>query len=272
MSAKTISIMGCGWLGLPLAEQLVSGGNIVKGSTATSSKITSLKEKNIVPFLISADPNVSGDALDKFFEAEIIVITLPFRRDLTDPRYYQQQIESIIKEVSRSKIKKVIFTGSTSIYSEEVSDANEGVDIEPHNDRSSVLLAIEELLINNRNFNSIILRLAGLYGGQRKIGQFMAGKQDVPYGNKPVNLAHLDDCVNIIIQIIQSEELNGVFNICSDGHPTRREIYTQAAIRLGKETPDFLDDKNDNYKIVNNQKIKNTLNYSFIHPDPMKDI
>lgn len=29
----TVSILGCGWLGLPLAEQLLAEGYSVKGST-----------------------------------------------------------------------------------------------------------------------------------------------------------------------------------------------------------------------------------------------
>ena len=44
MSQKDeISIMGCGWLGLPLAAQLVKAGYNVKGSTTTPEKLEVLQ-------------------------------------------------------------------------------------------------------------------------------------------------------------------------------------------------------------------------------------
>ena len=36
---KIIGILGCGWLGLPLAQQLVEDGHIVRGSTTQNSKL-----------------------------------------------------------------------------------------------------------------------------------------------------------------------------------------------------------------------------------------
>ena len=37
-----ISILGCGWLGLPLAKAIVENGFSVKGSTTSSEKIATL--------------------------------------------------------------------------------------------------------------------------------------------------------------------------------------------------------------------------------------
>jgi 3-hydroxyisobutyrate dehydrogenase-like beta-hydroxyacid dehydrogenase len=47
-----ISILGCGWLGLPLAKVLVKNGFSVKGSTTTQDKILVLKQLGVDPFLI----------------------------------------------------------------------------------------------------------------------------------------------------------------------------------------------------------------------------
>jgi len=48
-----ISILGCGWLGLPLAEHFRDAGYSVKGSTTSDDKIELLKGKQIAPFLIT---------------------------------------------------------------------------------------------------------------------------------------------------------------------------------------------------------------------------
>lgn len=45
---QTISIMGCGWLWLPLAERLVQQGYTVKGSTTTPGKLGLLDRKSVV--------------------------------------------------------------------------------------------------------------------------------------------------------------------------------------------------------------------------------
>ena len=39
MQKETITILGCGWLGLPLAQTLVKEGYSVKGSTTTEDKL-----------------------------------------------------------------------------------------------------------------------------------------------------------------------------------------------------------------------------------------
>ena len=42
MSQLKIAIIGCGWLGLPLAKKLIKENFIVKGSTTSKEKISVL--------------------------------------------------------------------------------------------------------------------------------------------------------------------------------------------------------------------------------------
>ena len=49
---KQISIIGCGWLGLPLAKYLSNEGFVIKGSTTSSKKLELLKTHHIEGFLI----------------------------------------------------------------------------------------------------------------------------------------------------------------------------------------------------------------------------
>ena len=50
---KQISILGCGWLGFPLAENLINKGNKIKGTTTSVDKLQLLSKAGIVPYLIS---------------------------------------------------------------------------------------------------------------------------------------------------------------------------------------------------------------------------
>ncbi len=71
---KTISILGCGWMGLPLGEALAKKDFIVKGSTTTLAKQKIIEQHHIKPFLVDmvqqkCDPN--------FFECDILIIAIP---------------------------------------------------------------------------------------------------------------------------------------------------------------------------------------------------
>ena len=49
---RTITIFGCGWLGFPLAQQLVQAGFRIKGSTTTPAKIPQLTKAGVAGFLL----------------------------------------------------------------------------------------------------------------------------------------------------------------------------------------------------------------------------
>ena len=74
---KTISIIGCGWLGLPLGAFLVEKGYQVKGSTTRKEKFPLLEAKSINPFHIKAGLQLKGENLDAFFQSEILIINVP---------------------------------------------------------------------------------------------------------------------------------------------------------------------------------------------------
>lgn len=52
MASLITSIIGCGWLGLPLAERLVAEGYTVKGSTTSVDKLSLLRQKGIDAYLL----------------------------------------------------------------------------------------------------------------------------------------------------------------------------------------------------------------------------
>lgn len=268
---KSVSILGCGWLGLPLARQLVKRGYTVKGSTTTPKKLETFKEFRIEPFLIECSPELGGKRVKFFFLSDTLFLNIPFRRDLKDPRFYRDQIESVLSYVYTSPIRFIVFASSTAVYPESCAHALEDGLFRPDNPRAKVLYEIEQFLLRHDQFKTTIIRFGGLYGPQRKIGGFMAGRKDVPDGEKPVNLIHLDDAVNIAARVITKDIRGEIFNAVSDKHPTRKRLYTRMALKEGLEPPQFLQEPAKVYKIITNDKVKQRLGYIFQHPDPLKD-
>lgn len=155
------------------------------------------------------------------------------------------------------------------MYPDTLTTASEEAVFTSDNPRSATLLRIEESLQSSQTA-ATILRFAGLYGEDRKIGKFLAGKESVD-GQQPVNLVHLEDCIAVVTEIIRRDIKGEIFNVCSDCHPTRQELYTKAAI-AAKLPPPVFKTEGTGGKIVSNQKLKEMLNYRFKHPDPLKDI
>ena len=265
----TISILGCGWLGLPLAQNLVQLGWSVKGSSTHPDKLDLLERSKITPYLITVSPQLAGDDPGSFFRSKVLFLNIPFSRKLTVPAYYNQQIDAVIEALHASPVEFVIFASSTSVYPETVKDAREDLVILADNQRAKVLLNAEGSLLAQKRFATTVIRFAGLYGGERKIGRMLAGRKDVPEGGAPMNLIHLQDCVNIVLRILEQNVRGEIFNACSDGHPTKERIYTAAAAHYGFEAPQFADRPAKRVKVVNNAKLKNQLKYTFKHPDPM---
>ena len=243
---------------------------MVKGSTTTEQKMATLRQESVEPFLIECQPGgLKGERIPSFFKSDILFLNIPFRRNFPDPGIYKEQIEAVVKQLESSAIKFLIFASSTSVYPDSLRDAREDVPFEPETDRSRVLFEIEQSLLKNTHFDTTIIRFAGLCGGERRVGNFLTGQKNLSHGDWPVNLIHLEDCIAIVTEILEQDIRGEIFNACSDQHPARRELYTQAALKRNRNPPGFEPDDKSQGKIVSNEKLKTRLGYHFKYPSPL---
>lgn len=256
--------MGCGWLGLPLAEYLVEKGYFVNGSTTTTEKVGLLKKKGINPYLIKVDPEVKKEDLKDFFETDILIINIPPSLRKNPHSHHIDQIQNLIKSF-RDHSLKVIFISSTSVYpeNEQLVDENDAIDL------SNELSQVEELIKAELQQNITILRCGGLMGYERIPGKYFAGKKDIPGGNNPVNYVHRDDVIRIIYEIIEGDFFGDLYNVVAPVHPKKREVSIKTTKLFEMEAPHFKDETAANYKIVKSNKITDKLQYSFKYPDPI---
>jgi len=258
--------MGCGWLGLPLAEHLLANKYMVKGSTTTAAKLPILKAKGIDSQLITLNPAIISDApIDLFFQADILVLNLPprGRRNPKEAAIYPKKIEHILPYILKSTISKVIFVSSTSVYQKNEDIITEDSLNLSDTPTAKALLSAEKMLQNQTHFETTILRFGGLIGENRHPGRFLAGRKNLSKGEERVNLVHQADGVAVIYKIIRQEKWNEVYNICADEHPSRQAFYTKSAQDFGLEPPTFLTQKADFLGIISNEKVKKDLSFSF---------
>ncbi|PVY42515.1 SDR family oxidoreductase [Pontibacter virosus] len=266
-----ISVMGCGWLGLPLAEALVSSGRRVNGSTTSQQKLEVLSQSGIQPFLINlSDPELDHQVLKDFLQAEVLVLNIPPKLRSDGGESYLQQMAVLRKALLASPVGRVLFVSSTSVYLElnrivTEEDTSFTDEVDPEN----TLLKAERMFQDSENWVCTVVRFGGLVGGDRQPGRFLAGKQDLPNGDAPVNMIHLEDCLNILQRIIAQEKWGQVYNACADEHPSRRDFYEAAAKALDLTIPTFKDMEETHFKLISSQKLKDDLAYVFSYPNPM---
>lgn len=266
---KKVSILGCGWLGFPLAEILLKDGIEVNGSTTNEAKLEKLKTSGINPFLINISSTKIEFSSEDFFICDYIVLNFPPGRSEERAVEFTSQMKLLSNELKRVNPNvKIIFISSTSVYPDNSGFTREDCNLLPDKDSGKALLFAEQLLL--QNFKEVtILRMAGLIGYDRVPAKFLSGKKNLKSGSAPVNLVHRDDCIRIILKIILTDTFGKIYNVCSDKHPLRKEYYTKAAQLAKISIPEFdFDELDSNAKIIDNSLLKEELNFRYLYPDP----
>jgi nucleoside-diphosphate-sugar epimerase len=275
-----VSILGCGWLGRPLAQRLVAEGRRVRGSTTTPDKLDRLRDDGIEPYRLALTPGLPDDTGD-FFASDCLVLNVPPSRGADDVRtHHRRQIDAVRAAAAQGGVEWILFASSTSVYptvEQTVTEADQPPgqpDALPGPRRSTgqALLEVEADLLDDPHFATTVVRLGGLYGEDRHPGRFLAGRTDVGRPEAPVNLIHREDGVGLFRALLDQGVQGEVFNACADRHPTRRALYTRAAEYLDLAPPTFDAEDDTTGKRVDNQKIKARCGYVFQHPDPLADL
>lgn len=264
-----ISILGCGWLGLPLAKALLENEFSVKGSTTSVEKLSVLENSGIQPFLIALSEDKPTGNLCGFLEnSKILIIDVPPKLRGSEKENFVSKINNIIPFIEKSAVENVLFISSTSVYGEDNSIVTEETELNPDTESGKQLVQVEQLLQSNPNFKTTILRFGGLIGEDRHPIKFLAGRKNIENPNAPINLIHQVDCIGIILEILrltQNDKLewNETFNAVTPFHPSRKEYYTQKALDLDLELPEFNVENSCLGKTISSSKIEKVLGYFF---------
>ncbi len=265
---NTISILGCGWLGLPLAEALVRRGVRVRGSTTTPEKLPRLAQAGIEPYVVSLNPEPVGNLI-ALLQSDVLLIDVPPRAGRVGADFHPQQLRAVAKAVRQSPVRWVIYVSSTSVYPEKNREMTETDVTTPDESAAPALVEAEQqILALAPNRRATVLRCGGLMGYDRMPGKYVAGRP-VDSGTMPVNYLHRDDAIGLIISVLDTG-LSGVFNLVAPKHPTREAVYRQNCLTFGYPLPTFTEPISlPSYKIISPAKVLAATAYSFTHANPL---
>ena len=272
---KKISILGCGWLGLPLAKSLLSKGHEIKGSTTSESKLDVLKNAGISPFQIQLESHqIIGTIEDFLKETNVLVIDIPpgLRREFSTSleMTFVNKVKTLIPFIEKSGIQKVVFVSSTSVYGDgfQIVEITEETQPNPDTESGKQLVIAETILQSNSYFKTTVIRFGGLLGDDRHPIKFLAGRTNVENPDAPVNMIQREDCIGIIEEILKQVqhdnwEWNQTFNAVAPQHPTRKAYYHKKAEIFNLPLPTFAEDSKSKGKIISSKKVETILGYSF---------
>lgn len=259
-----ISVLGCGWLGLPLAKDLLDKGHIVKGSTTTQEKIHSLTAEGIIPYQIKLfEEGIQGDVTSFLNDAEILIIDIPPGLRNDPKENFIAKIGRLKEKIDRSRIQHLIFVSSTSVFEDRETMPVYTEDDEPNGTRiNSEQLKEAEQLLHSDVFKTSIIRFGGLLGPGRHPVNYLSGRKNVKDPKGPVNLIHRDDCIGLINAIIESDKF-GIFHGVYPDHPRKEDYYRAIAEQGNLALPEFNDLEPSIGKIIKSGRVEDELGFIY---------
>ncbi|MBU6399758.1 MAG: SDR family oxidoreductase, partial [Verrucomicrobia bacterium] len=272
-----VLIVGCGYVGLPLAAELVRQGHEVFGLRRSMAGDAAMTAAGVRPLV--------GDITQP---ADLARLPGPFdwvantasagRGGAAEYRaVYLDGTRHLLEWCKSAPPKKYVYTGSTGVYGQTDGAAlKEDAPTEPPTETGRVLLDTERLLlaaVAERKFPAVILRVAGIYGPGRGYWFQQYLKNEVKIegrGERILNMIHLDDVVGVIIAALKSGRPGEIYHAVDDEPVAQLHFFRWLSETLGKWMPPFAPaaetaerKRGWTNKRILNRKLKMELGYRF---------
>lgn len=263
-----VSVLGLGWLGLPLSRLLINKDYKIKGSTTSDDKLQSLTNEGYSAYKVLLEEEGVTGAIENCLEgSDILILNTPPGLRRNPSSNYVAKIKKLIPFIEASSVSKVLFIGSTAVFKEGADFPVIKNDTKPNSISNSglQLQEVESLLTNNSNFETTILRFAGLVNDQRHPARMMSKRVAIPNPKAPINLIHREDCVGIIDAILEQKKWGQIINAAYPLHVAKDDYYTKVCKQKGYSNPDFSYENDSSGKIIDGNEVWNMLNYVYKH-------
>jgi len=240
-----IIIIGCGYVGVAIAEKWKKESHFVTATTTTPDRIAELEQ------IANQGIILKGDNLEALKTAikdqEIILLMISPGKDRSLETYqktYLETAQNLVKAVKNSPtVKQIIYTSSYGIIGDHKGNwIEENIEIKPSSERNKILADTEQILLSlngKTNFNNslkvCILRLAGIYGKNRELLKYFqswAGTTRETDGEEYSNWIHLEDIVNAL-ELIRLKQLEGMYHLGNDFPLKKKVLFDQMCEKHG---------------------------------------
>lgn len=269
-----ISVLGCGWSGMPLTTHLVEQGFQVAGSTTTTEKAEDIRSLGAKPLVWSVTDQWGMTPERKSFLAvDVLVVTLPPPKKAGCEHYARDVHRSVASAAREVGTRHVIVFSSTSVYPDEPAEYTEEDAQRITSRHTGIAMKDLEDVYREAGLKQLtILRFGGLFGPGRQPGRFVLRSGEVKNPGQVVNMTHLEDVIGAVCFVIGRTAGDEVYNIVSPKHPFRGDFYREALRNLGVSDrvriPRFDAEKENLRKVLSDHICRH--GYVFKEPDPIE--
>lgn len=230
LKGKTLTILGCGYVGKRVVRMALKHGMIVTVLSRNEETLKALKDIGVHQ-AVHARIEEEGWH-EAITESQDYVLNCVSASDRSLGGYrtsYVDGQQSALAWAGKTPIAHYIYTSSTGVYPHKSGEVvSENTPIEKPTETGSILLEAEELVQKNTVVEKwMILRLAGIYGPGRcyLLDQLKAGQREFDTsGDEWINYVHVSDVCRVIKCAMQAREdaWRSIYNI-SAGPVKRRD-------------------------------------------------
>jgi nucleoside-diphosphate-sugar epimerase len=235
VAEKTL-IIGCGYIGLPLALELKKLGHEITAwvnSEATAASLAPHGFARIITGSVAHDRDwIAVDA-----DCELVVHCASSGRR-GEEAYAEVFLEGASRMCERLPRARKIFVSSTSVYAQAQGEVvNEQSPAEPETATGRILRAAEKVALSGA---ATVVRSAGIYGpGRGVLLERLRRREAVIEGDgaRWMNQIHQRDLVAALVHLIGAGAPGQIYNAADDTPVMQRDYYAWCAQFLEQPLP-----------------------------------
>jgi nucleoside-diphosphate-sugar epimerase len=234
---KSVLVVGCGFVGLPLARGLAFCGWETHAITASETSAAKLRDEPFAAYALDISDRASLGRLAGH-RFDVVIHCASSGRGGTNS-YAAVFLRGIQNLIATLNFGRLIFSSSTSVYAQtDGTTVDETSPADPTRETGQILRKTEDLVLAA---NGVVARLAGLYGPGRcvPLKKLLEGRATIEEdGTRLMNMLHQLDAAGAL-RFLAKKELSGVYNVVDNEPATEIEWYQYVCRHLNKPLPPF---------------------------------
>ncbi|MFC6754140.1 NAD-dependent epimerase/dehydratase family protein [Halorubrum tibetense] len=243
-----IVVVGCGYVGLELAEQLVARGHDVTGVRRSDRGLEAVEavgeavdgsvgdeSTGGTSGAIGSIDAVRGDVtepgtLPALPDADAVVFAASSGGRGADAAraVYVDGLRNVVEEYGSRAAPpgRLVYTSSTGVYGDHGGErVDEGTPIDPTTEKTRVLATAEEVALSeaaDHGIDGTVARFAGLYGPDRyRLRRYIDGPVTAGY----LNMVHRADAAGAIRHLLETDRARGEPVVVVDDEPVDKHAF-----------------------------------------------
>lgn len=224
-----VVVVGCGYVGLALAEQLDARGHAVTGVRRSDAGLDAVDAVGADVEAVRADAT-DPESLSALPDADAVVFAASSGGRGADAArdVYVDGLANVVDEYGSraSPPERLVYTSSTGVYGDHDGGwVDEETPVEPTTEKTRVLAEAERIATKRAaeaGIDGTVVRFAGLYGPDRyRLERYVEGPVTAGY----LNMVHRDDAAGSIRHLLEADRARDRVVLVVDDEPVDKHVF-----------------------------------------------